>query len=86
MATAFAYIGVAECGCVRAAAADDPNSRQHTAADVADFIRDGLIIERVSVEQAPVKLCWADHVEGDARCKDGCPHEGECPERAKAEA
>lgn len=41
------YIGRAPCGCVRAATVDLASDPKGVARDVADFIKDGLTIERV---------------------------------------
>ena len=44
----YAYIGRAECGCIRAASVDGRD--KDTAKDVARFVRDGLVVERVTIE------------------------------------
>ena len=45
------YIGrTACCGNLVAVTVDTPASKKHTARDVAQWIRDGLTIERVSLE------------------------------------
>jgi hypothetical protein len=41
----MAYVGIAECGCLRAACVDDPASKRETAKFVASLIRDGLRVE-----------------------------------------
>ena len=46
----FAYVGRKACGCMVAATLDDPTWPKRMATDVADFIKDGLTIERVSIE------------------------------------
>ena len=51
MSDEYAYIGIKKCGCVVAAAVDSPDRPKDVAKDVAGFIRDGLTIERVSVEE-----------------------------------
>lgn len=44
----MAYIGRCKCGAIRAAVADDPEYAKDTAASVARFIKDGLMVERMS--------------------------------------
>ena len=46
----FSYIGRKKCGCIVAAVVDDEDSKKATAKVVAKWIREGLAIERVSVE------------------------------------
>lgn len=43
------YVGVAACGCVRAAAVDTVDRRRDTAKDVAGWIRNHLTVERRTV-------------------------------------
>ncbi len=43
-----AYIGRGKCGCIVAVATDVPDLRKETAANVADFVRGGLAVERVT--------------------------------------
>ena len=45
----YSYIGRAACGCVVAVTTDDPTDRKHTGRRVAEFIADGLTIERMSI-------------------------------------
>ena len=45
-----AYVGRAQCGCVRAVIVDDPDTRRLTARETARWIRDGLAVERLTVE------------------------------------
>jgi hypothetical protein len=51
-----AYVGTKPCGCTVAAVVDDPAYRKDTARSVAEFIADGLNVERVSLESARVTL------------------------------
>jgi hypothetical protein len=44
------YIGRGECGCLFAAVVDDPAHRRDTARSVAQMIRDGLAVERSTVQ------------------------------------
>jgi hypothetical protein len=47
----YSYIGRAACGCVVAVTVDDPTDRKHTGQRVAEFIVDGLVIERMSAAE-----------------------------------
>jgi hypothetical protein len=67
-----AYIGVSPCGCVRAVTADLPGHSIDVGADVAEFIRGGMTIERTTVEEASAVLCFSEHPLGH------CPHPGTC--------
>jgi hypothetical protein len=63
------YIGKhADCGCVVAVTVDKPELRKYVASDVARWMRDGLIVERTTVEEARTLL-------------HSCPHQ---PEPVKA--
>ena len=79
MSYTHAYVGVAPCGCIRAATVDDDVHPKDVAADIVGFMRGGMTLERVSLEGGPVRLCWAEHAPGSL----GCPHDGACPERTK---
>lgn len=46
----MAYIGTAPCGCVRFAMVDTPERQKTVAREVANAIRDGLTISRVTCE------------------------------------
>lgn len=78
----YAYVGVAECGCIRAAAVDNPAHAKEVRKDVSGFMRDGMVVERRTVAEARVQLCLTGHG------KKGldCPHAGACPERSKKAA
>jgi hypothetical protein len=65
--TEFAYIGVEPCRCCTAAVVDDPKHKKDVAEDVANFIRLGLTIERVPVEEARRRLA--------GRCPHGAEEE-----------
>ncbi len=56
------YIGRKSCGCVVAATVDEPQYREDVAKDIADWLRSGLTIERVTVEYARQNLNFS------------CPH------------
>lgn len=44
----MAYIAKRECGCIVMACVDNPEHRRDTAKEVAQAIREGYVIERVS--------------------------------------
>ena len=48
----YAYRGICEHGKVRVMIADDPEFAKDTAKEVSKCIRSGLIIDRVTVEEA----------------------------------
>jgi len=55
-----AYAGFTSCGCMVAAVVDD-GQEGHCAGDVAEFIRDGLRVERVTIERARAELKRCTH-------------------------
>jgi len=56
------YIGrIPACGCVVAVVVDEPEHAKSTAKDVAGFIRDGLAVERMTVDEARAALKFCDH-------------------------
>ena len=59
MSERFAYVARRPCGCMIAAAVDDPKYAKDNAKEISRWIRDGLTIERVSVERvrAEFKSC-----------------------------
>lgn len=79
MSDGFAYVGIAECGCMRAATVDDPERRNEVRKDVSSFMRWGARIERAPVEAVRVRLCMAKHGKKD----NECPHPNDCPEMKK---
>jgi hypothetical protein len=58
----YAYIGRKECGCVTCAIVDIPALRNETAKTVADWIRRGRTIERVTNDEVKnlLKTCTCD--------------------------
>ena len=52
------YIGVKECGCVVAACVDNPKHKKDIAKNVGDWVKDGLTIERISVEDTRNRLSY----------------------------
>lgn len=46
----MAYIARKSCGCIVAAAVDMPEHRKHVAKEIAKWIKDGLILERVTCQ------------------------------------
>lgn len=57
----MAYAGRDTCGCVVAVTVDEPKRREHVAATVAEWIRDGLAIERVTIEEARQLFTICEH-------------------------
>ena len=57
------YIARKHCGCVIAAVVDLPQTQAGTADDVSEWIRFGLTIERVTLEQARAQLTFNCHHE-----------------------
>lgn len=49
--TTHVYVARKKCGCMVAAVSDMPTFERETAKDVADFIRDGLAIERMTMAE-----------------------------------
>lgn len=45
------YIGLCEHGKARAICVDLPEYREHTASDIAEWIKDGLTVQRVTGEE-----------------------------------
>ena len=59
----YAYIGKRPCGCIAAATLVMDDRLEDTANDVADFIKEGLIIERVEIQQdKPVRIQDCSHI------------------------
>jgi hypothetical protein len=50
MAESMAYIGKKSCGCIVAACVDNPEHKREIARNLAEWIRDGLTIERVTCD------------------------------------
>ena len=50
------YVGIKPCGCAVAAVVDRPEWAKDTAKDVARWVRDGLRVERWSVERVRAEL------------------------------
>lgn len=53
MNESMCYVGLRECGCIRAVAVDSPQYKKETAKAVASWMKRGLIIERYIVS-----WCW----------------------------
>ncbi len=60
MSESMTYIAKKSCGCVVAAAVDDPKHHDDVAKLVASCIRDGYVIERVTTEECRLAK-WACH-------------------------
>lgn len=52
----YAYIGIKQCGCVVRASCYTETDRKQTALDVQQYVLDGLIVERVTIEDARLRL------------------------------
>jgi len=61
------YVGRKQCGCLVFAVVDVPGREKETAKDVAEAIRDGLTIERVTTEYVRVNF---------TSCKCASGHQG----------
>ena len=59
----FSYIGRKHCGCLVAAMVDDPEHKKDIAKEIAKWIRDGLIIERVTTEYVRENFKYCSHKE-----------------------
>lgn len=64
--TSYFYIAKLPCGCVCASAVDSEEARAFIASDVAEWIRSGLSVERITREQ------WKANVSGSlGKCVHG---------------
>ena len=65
MSDIMCYIGIKKCGCVVAACVDNPEHKKDIAKNISDWVKDGLTIERISVEDARNRLscCKCDEVQ-----------------------
>lgn len=57
----FAFVGRRSCGCIVAAFVADPRLLRQIAKDVAEWERDGLKIETMSVEDVRKQLWHCPH-------------------------
>jgi hypothetical protein len=82
MTETFAYVGIKECGCIRAATIDNPSYKKEVRRDVAEFLKWGTV-ERVSVERARVQFCGDEHPHTGwgKTYQQTCPHPQACPHR-----
>lgn len=58
------YVGIAACDCRRAVVVDMPDNAKQTAKTVAEFLREGLRIERMTIEdfrRIGLSLCECAH-------------------------
>lgn len=55
------YIGKKPCGCILAATADEPKRKNETAKEIAEWIRDGMTIERVTTAYVRENFYCKDH-------------------------
>jgi hypothetical protein len=44
------YVGKLACGCIVAVTSDEPDCPKRVAKDVASFVREGMTIERMTLE------------------------------------
>lgn len=66
MSEPMAYVGKKPCGCIVAFVVDDPKYPKDTAKSVAEFIRSGYAVERVTVEESRKIVSRCIHREGAA--------------------
>lgn len=64
-----AYLGYSECGCPVFISLDIPSGRKELAKEIADFVRQGLPIERLPKDEAKEKFC-ASECEHEARSSE----------------
>lgn len=57
----MAYVAITKCGCVVATIVDDPRWQDDIATDIADWIKDGLTIERKTVQWVRENLTFCSH-------------------------
>ena len=56
MENKFAYVGTKPCGCTVAATVINPEWAKDTAKSVAQWIKDGYTVDKVSLEEVKIKL------------------------------
>ena len=59
--TIICYIGMKPCGCAVTATVDKPEWKKETAESLAEWVKDGLTIERRTVEEARAILRRCRH-------------------------
>lgn len=57
------YVGLRECGCIRAVAVDSPQYKKETAKAVASWMKRGLTIERWTSERVRATDWKCPHTE-----------------------
>lgn len=69
----MAYVGRAPCGCVRGIIVDDPSNRSYIAKETGKWIRAGLVVERMPIEEARplIKRCPHEQPRAGGRRKSG---------------
>ena len=77
MSERMAYVAWMDCGCLGMATVDEPVHAKSNAKVIAEHVRYGHRIERVTVDEARA-MTWAssDHANGKVDC------EGRAPEKA----
>ena len=67
MSESMAYVGLCrDCGQMVAVTADDIETPERTAKHIASFIREGLVIQRVSDETVRTEMAWCKCQDGEA--------------------
>jgi hypothetical protein len=51
MSATHCYVGHADCGCLVSVVVDDPEYKKDTAKSVAQFIRSGYAVTRITLEE-----------------------------------
>lgn len=66
----MAYIGTKQCGCTVAAFVDKPEYKNDIAKEVSRWIREGLIVTRVNVEDVNLTSCKCDEEQQPTKCDE----------------
>jgi hypothetical protein len=66
----YCYVGKRPCGCLVAAAVDKPEYTKDTAKSVAKWMRDGLTIERQTVEYVRANFATCPHKDKKPKQED----------------
>lgn len=59
----YCYIAVKKCGCIVGFSVDDKRIKKDTSVSVAQWIKDGLTVERVILTDAGLRLTICEHKE-----------------------
>lgn len=52
----MAYVGIKPCGCMVAARVDNSKHKKEVAKDISDFVKQGLRVERITVNRVRKEL------------------------------